>query len=104
MVEKEVKKTRLEVENVKVNVSEMSRRTGLSNKTIKKKINGYQAKKTRKKRGSKLDPYTEIIKDKYDNYDCTVMSIYHFIKKIMDMMVLMILSKNFSVSIKKIRT
>ena len=29
-------KTRLEVENVKINVSEMSRRTGLSTKTIKK--------------------------------------------------------------------
>jgi len=28
-----------------------------------------------------LDPYTEIIKVKYDNYACTAMSIYYFIKK-----------------------
>lgn len=74
-------KTRLEVENVKINISEMSRRTGLSTKTIKKYIGGFEPKSTRKKRGSKLDPYIEIIKDKYDNYACTAMDIYHFLKR-----------------------
>jgi len=50
MIEKGVNKTRLEVENVKVNVSEMSRRTGFSNKTIKKILMVIKLKKLEKKR------------------------------------------------------
>lgn len=76
--------TRMEVEEVKVNVSEIARRTGQSPKTVKKYIDNpelHYQKQTRKKRGSKIDPYTEIIIDKFENYACNAKDIYHFLKK-----------------------
>lgn len=67
---------------IKPNYAALGRKYNCDPRTIKRYLNNPQASKRRytKHRSSKLDPYREIIKDKY--LDCSATAIFYFIKEL----------------------
>ena len=83
MNEQLVKNTinRLEVKELKINISAYARENNVSWITAKNRILGKNRKQRISSSNSKLDNYKEIIEKKLLEYDCTAVAIFYFIKK-----------------------
>lgn len=71
---------RQELMDIKVNASELARRMNCNPATVRRYLKGATPKRTRKKRGSKLDKYNGIVIEKVDRYGATAKAVYEFIK------------------------
>ena len=67
---------------IKPNYAALGRQYNCDPRTIKRYLNNPQAGKrqTNKRRPSKLDPYRDVIKDKYKT--CSATAIFYFIKEL----------------------
>lgn len=70
----------LKLSNSKPNYSELARMYGVDRRTVKKYYDGYEGNPKHRSKGSKLDKYQELIKEKLLIHSTTVRSVYEFIR------------------------
>lgn len=78
----ELRKELTTIENfeIKPNFAFLARKYGLDYRTIKKYYEGYNGKPVNREKGSKLDIYHDLIKEKMSYSNCKISSLYFFLK------------------------
>lgn len=74
----------LKLSNIKPNFSELARQYNIDRRTIKKYYDGYEGKPAHRNKASKLDKYSNIIKQKLAIRSANVRAVYEYIVEEVD--------------------